>query len=113
MGGGAEVSAFQNRRKLWVHRMEQLSKCGPLDFKMARYIEALKIRSLEQLQEALQGNQQVIWVGFGAINKLRAIAGLPQLKKAHSWKAEAIRLYKLLDKHGIDYVKKTPKKGSA
>lgn len=107
------MSAFQNRRKLWVHRMEQLSKCAPLDFKMARYIQALQIRSLEQLQEALQSNQQVLWVGFGAMNKLRAIAGLSEVKKGHSWKAEATRLYKLLDKHGIDYVKKTPKKRRA
>lgn len=106
-------SAFQNRRKLWVHRMEQLSKCAPLDFKTARYIEALKIRSPEELKEALLQGRQVIWVGFGAINKLRGVVGLPKLKKAHSWKDEATRLYRLLDKHGIDYVKKTPKKGRA
>ena len=65
------MSAFQNRRKLWVYRMEKLSGCAPLDFKMARYIEKLNIRSPEQLRYALEHNQQVVFVGFKAMNKLR------------------------------------------
>lgn len=104
--GGAEVSSqFQNRRKLWVYRMEKLSGCAPLDFKLARYIEKLNIRSPEQLRQALENDEQVIWVGFKAMNKLRELAGLPQVQREYSWKDEAKRLYTLLDAAGIEYVK--------
>jgi hypothetical protein len=103
--GGAKVSAFQNRRKLWVYRMEKLSGCAPLDFKMARYIEKLNIRSPEQLKYALEHNQQVVFVGFKAMNKLRELAGLPQVQRKYSWKDEAKRLYALLDKAGLEYDK--------
>lgn len=98
-------SQFQNRRKLWVYRMEKLSGCAPLDFKMARYIEKLNIRSPEQLRYALEHNQQVIWVGMKAMNKLRALVDMPQIKKQHSWKDEAKRLYALLDAAGLEYTK--------
>lgn len=98
-------SQFQNRRKLWVYRMEKLSGCAPLDFKMARYIEKLNIRSPEELRYALEHGQEVIWVGFKAMNKLRALAGLPQVEREYSWKDEAKRLYTLLDSAGIEYVK--------
>lgn len=103
--GGAEMSSFQNRRKLWVYRMEKLSGCAPLDFKMARYIEKLNIRSPDQLRYALEHNQEVIWVGFKAMNKLRALAGIPEVQKEYSWKDEAQRLYEMLDKAGIEYIK--------
>lgn len=99
------MGAFANRRKLWVHRMEKLSGVAPLDFKMARYIEKLNIRSIEYLREALIRNQHVLYVGFQAMNKLRALAGLPLVYRKHSWKDETLRLYKLLDKSGIEYVK--------
>lgn len=98
-------SQFQNRRKLWVYRMEKLSGCAPLDFKLARYIEKLNIRSPEQLRQALENDEQVIWVGFKAMNKLRELAGLPQVQREYSWKDEAKRLYTLLDAAGIEYVK--------
>ncbi len=99
------MSAFQNRRKLWVYRMEKLSGCAPLDFKMARYIEKLNIRSPEQLRYALEHNQEVIWVGFKAMNKLRVLVGIPEVQKEYSWKDEAKRLYEMLDKAGIEYIK--------
>lgn len=99
------MSAFQNRRKLWVYRMEKLSGCAPLDFKMARYIEKLNIRSPDQLRYALEHNQQVIFVGVKAMNKLRVLAGLPEVHRKHSWKDETKRLYTLLDAVGIEYVK--------
>lgn len=99
------MSAFQNRRKLWVYRMEKLSGCAPLDFKMARYIEKLNIRSPEQLRYALEHNQQVIWVGMKAMNRLRALVNLPLIERKYSWKDEAKRLYKLLDAAGLEYVK--------
>ena len=99
------MSAFQNRRKLWVYRMEKLSGVAPLDFKLARYIEKINIRSPEQLRHALENDQQVIWVGFKAMNKLRELAGLPQVKRKYSWKDEAKRLYALLDKAGLEYDK--------
>jgi len=99
------VSAFANRRKLWVYRMEKLSGVAPLDFKMARYIEKLNIRSCEQLRYALEHNQEVIWVGFKAMNKLRVLVGIPEVQRKYSWKDEAQRLYEMLDKAGIEYIK--------
>ena len=99
------MSAFQNRRKLWVYRMEKLSGCAPLDFKMARYIEKLNIRSPEQLRYALEHNQLVLAVGVKAMNRLREIVGLPQVQRKHSWKDEAKLLYALLDAAGIEYDK--------
>ena len=99
------MGAFQNRRKLWVYRMEKLSGVAPLDFKMARYIEKLNIRSPEQLKYALEHNQEVIWVGFKAMNKLRVWVGIPEVQKEYSWKDETKRLYALLDEAGLEYVK--------
>ena len=99
------MNAFKSRRKLWVYRMEKLSGCAPLDFKMARYIEKLSIRSMEQLRYALEHNQQVVFVGFKAMNKLRVLAGLPEVHRKHSWKDETKRLYALLDEAGLEYVK--------
>jgi len=72
---------------------------------MARYIEKLNIRSPDQLRYALEHNQQVVFVGFKAMNKLRELAGLPQVEREYSWKDEAKRLYTLLDAAGIEYVK--------
>jgi len=99
------MGAFQNRRKLWVYRMEQLSGCAPLDFKMARYIEKLNIRNPDQLRYALEHNQQVIWVGMKAMNRLRVLVGIPEVQRKYSWKDEALRLYEMLDKAGIYYLK--------
>lgn len=99
------MSAFKSRRQLWIYRLEKISGITPLDFKMARYIEKLNIRSPEQLRYALEHNQQVVFVGFKAMNKLRELVGLPQVKRKYSWKDEAKRLYALLDKAGIKYDK--------
>jgi hypothetical protein len=85
--------------------MEQLSGCAPLDFKMARYIEKLNIRNPDQLRYALEHNQQVVYVGYKAMNKLRVLAGIPEMHRKHSWKDEAKRLYALLDEAGLEYVK--------
>ena len=99
------MSAFQNRRKLWVHRVEQLSNCAPLDFKMARYIEKLEIRRPEELHSALLENKTVLWVGFKAMNQLRVLVNLPEVQRKYSWKDEAKRLYALLDAAGLEYDK--------
>jgi hypothetical protein len=72
---------------------------------MARYIEKLNIRNPDQLRYALEHNQQVIWVGMKAMNRLRALVGMPLIERKHSWKDEAKRLYALLDEAGLEYVK--------
>ena len=99
------MNAFKSRRKLWVYRMERLSGIAPLDFKMARYIEKLEIRSPEELHSALLENKTVLWVGFKAMNQLRVLVNLPEVQRKYSWKDEAKRMYALLDKHKIDYIK--------
>ena len=99
------MNAFKSRRQLWIYRLEKISGITPLDFKMARYIEKLRITSIEYLREALIRNQQVPYVGFGAMNKLRVLAGIPEVKRKYSWKDEAQRLYEMLDKAGIYYLK--------
>ena len=85
--------------------MEKLSGVAPLDFKMARYIEKLEIRSPEELHSALLKNKTVLWVGFKAMNQLRVLVNLPEVQRKYSWKDEAKRMYALLDKHNIDYIK--------
>jgi hypothetical protein len=40
-----------------------------------------------------------------AMNRLRALVGMPLIERKHSWKDEAKRLYTLLDAAGIEYVK--------
>ena len=85
--------------------MEKLSGIAPLDFKMARYIEKLEIRSPEELHSALLENKTVLWVGFKAMNQLRVLVNLPEVQRKYSWKDEAKRMYALLDKHNIDYIK--------
>ena len=99
------MNAFKSRRQLWIYRLEKISGITPLDFKMARYIEKLRITSIEYLREALIRNQQVPYVGLGSMNKLRAIVGLPLVSRKYSWKDEAHRLYAMLDKAGIKYKK--------
>lgn len=85
--------------------MEKLSGIAPLDFKMARYIEKLEIRSPEELRSALLENKTVLWVGMKAMNKLRVLVNLPEVQRKYSWKDEAKRMYALLDKHNIEYIK--------
>ena len=85
--------------------MEKLSGITPLDFKMARYIEKLEIRSPEELHSALLENKTVLWVGLKAMNQLRVLVGLPEVQRKYSWKDEAKRMYALLDKYNIEYIK--------
>ena len=82
-----------------------MSGIAPLDFKMARYIEKLEIRSPEELRSALLENKTVLWVGMKAMNKLRVLVNLPEVQRKYSWKDEAKRMYALLDKHNIEYIK--------
>jgi len=102
------MGAFANRRKLWLYRMERQCGVAPLDFRMARYIEAYSIKSRDELIEALQ-TKLLITIGEGTMNKLKALVGLPVKLRKPSWKSEAQRLYKLLEQHGIEYIKENQK----
>jgi len=106
------MGAFKNRRTLWIHRVELRSEIAPLDFRMARYIEAYDIKGKDGLIEALQ-SKLLHGIGAGTINKLRQIAGLPIKEKRTTWKTEAQRLYKLLEQHGIEYIKENQKESNS
>ena len=82
--------------------MEQRSGIAPLDFRMARYIDAYDIRGVNGLAEALQ-TKRIPGIGEGTLNRLRAIIGLPLTEKKPTWKSEIKRLYAILDKHKIKY----------
>lgn len=96
--------AALNKRQLWVRRVEARCGIAPLDFKMARYIEAYDIKGKDGLIEALQ-SKLLHGIGAGTINKLKALAGIEVAPKRVTWKREALRLYALLDQHGIEYTK--------
>ncbi len=93
-----------NKRQLWIRRVEARCGIAPLDFKMARYIEAYDIKGKDGLIEALQ-SKLLHGIGAGTINKLRALAGVPVPPVKTSWKREALRLYALLDAAGVEYIK--------
>jgi len=96
--------AAMNKRQLWIRRVEARCGIAPLDFKMARYIEAYDIKGKDGLIEALQ-SKLLHGIGAGTINKLKALAGIEVAPKRVTWKREALRLYALLDQHGIEYIK--------
>jgi hypothetical protein len=96
--------AAMNKRQLWIRRVEARCGIAPLDFKMARYIEAYDIKGKDGLIEALQ-SKLLHGIGAGTINKLRALAGVPVPPVKTSWKREALRLYALLDAAGVEYIK--------
>lgn len=97
--------AAMNKRQLWIRRVE--SRCGiaPLDFKMARYIELLNISNMHELRWSFTTPKSVYGIGAGTLNKLKELAGVPVPPVKTSWKREALRLYALLDQHGIEYIK--------
>lgn len=96
--------AAMNKRQLWIRRVEARCGIAPLDFKMARYIEAYDIKGKDGLIEALQ-SKLLHGIGAGTINKLKVLAGIEVAPKRVTWKCEALRLYALLDQHGIEYIK--------
>jgi hypothetical protein len=44
-------------------------------------------------------------IGAGTLDKLKVLAGMTVPPKRVTWKREALRLYALLEQHGIEYVK--------
>jgi hypothetical protein len=94
-----------NRRQLWIRQVETRSGIAPLDFKMARYIELMNISNMQDLRWSFTTPKGVYGIGAGTINKLKALAGVPVPPKRVTWKREALRLYALLEQHGIEYVK--------
>lgn len=93
-----------NPRQLWIRRIETRSGIAPLDFKMARYIEAYNITGRDSLIEAL-ASKELSGIGAGTIDKLKRLAGIEVPVKCTTWKQEAKRLYALLDAAGIEYTK--------
>lgn len=91
-------------RQLWIRRIEAQAGLAPLNFMMARYIEAYNITGKDSLIEAL-ASKELAGIGEGTKDKLKMLAGLPVKTKKPSWKAEAQRLYALLDAAGIEYIK--------
>jgi hypothetical protein len=71
---------------------------------MARYIEAYDIKGKDGLIEALQ-SKLLHGIGAGTLDKLKVLAGMTVPPKRVTWKREALRLYALLDQHGIEYTK--------
>jgi len=102
MGGGAEVSLTP--RQLWIRRIEAQTGLAPLNFKMARYIDAYNIRGRDGLVDAL-ASKELSGIGEGTINKLKRLADIEVPPKKVTWKQEAKRLYALLDAAGIEYIK--------
>lgn len=92
-------------RQLWIRRVEARSGIAPLDFKMARYIELLNISNMQDLRWSFTTPGSVRGIGAGTLDKLKALAGIEVPPKKVTWKAEAKRLYALLEKHGIEYDK--------
>ena len=92
-------------RQLWIRRVETRSGIAPLDFKMARYIELLNISNMQDLRWSFTTPGSVRGIGAGTLDKLKVLAGMTVPPKRVTWKREAKRLYALLEKHGIEYVK--------
>jgi hypothetical protein len=97
--------AAMNKRQLWIRRVEARCGIAPLDFKMARYIELMNISNMHELRWSFTTPKSVYGIGAGTINKLKELAGVPVPPVKTSWKREALRLYALLDQHGIEYIK--------
>jgi hypothetical protein len=97
--------AAMNKRQLWIRRVEARCGIAPLDFKMARYIELMNISNMHELLWSFTIPKSVYGIGAGTINKLKALAGIEVAPKRATWKREALRLYALLDQHGIEYIK--------
>jgi len=95
-----------NKRQLWIRRVEARCGIAPLDFKMARYIELLNISNMQDLRWSFTTPKGVCGIGAGTLNKLKELAGVPVPPKPVTWKREALRLYALLDQHGIEYTKR-------
>jgi len=91
-------------RQLWIRRIEAMTGLAPLNFMMARYIEAYNVTGRDSLIEAI-ATKELTGIGEGTINKLKMLVGLPVKAKKPTWKAEAKRLYALLDAAGIEYIK--------
>lgn len=91
-------------RQLWIRLVESRSGIAPLDFKMARYIDAYNITGKDNLAAAL-ASKELSSIGEGTINKLKILAGIPVKEKKPTWKQEAKRLYQILDNAGIEYIK--------
>ena len=94
-----------NKRQLWIRRVEARCGIAPLDFKMARYIELLNISNMHELLWSFTIPKSVYGIGAGTMNKLKELAGMTPPPKRVTWKREALRLYALLDQHGIEYIK--------
>ena len=92
-------------RQLWIRRVETRSGIAPLDFKMARYIELLNITNMQDLRWSFTTPGRVHSIGAGTLDKLKVLAGMTVPPKRVTWKREALRLYALLEQHGIEYVK--------
>jgi hypothetical protein len=97
--------AAMNKRQLWIRRVEARSGIAPLDFKMARYIELMNISNMQDLRWSFTTPGNVRGIGAGTLNKLKGLAGIEVPPKRVTWKREALRLYALLEQHGIEYVK--------
>jgi hypothetical protein len=93
------------RRQLWIRQVETRSGIAPLDFKMARYIELLNISNMQDLRWSFTTPKSVYGIGAGTINKLKELAGMTPPPRPATWKREALRLYALLEQHGIEYIK--------
>ena len=94
-----------NKRQLWICRVEARCGIAPLDFKMARYIELMNISNMQDLRWSFTTPKSVYGIGAGTINKLKELAGMMPPPRPATWKREALRLYALLDQHGIEYIK--------
>lgn len=79
-----------------------MSGIAPLDFRMARYIDAYQIKGIQMLTEALN-TKSLSGIGDGTLNRLREVVGLPIKEKKPTLKSEIKRLRGILDKHGIEY----------
>ena len=74
-------------RQLWIRRIEAMTGLAPLNFMMARYIEAYNITGRDSLIEAI-ATKELIGIGEGTINKLKMLVGLPvKAKKPRTDKA--------------------------
>jgi hypothetical protein len=72
---------------------------------MARYIELMNIRNMQDLRWSFTTPGRVQSIGERTLNKLKALAGIEVPPKKATWKSEVKRLYALLEQHGIEYIK--------
>lgn len=76
---------------------------GPLDYRMAKYVDAIGAKTADQLKEALTENKTVGRIGKTTISKLKSLLGIETEAARKSWKNEVARLTKILDEHKIAY----------